>query len=91
MGDIRLYKAQSMPREQALPSLTIRIEEEIPKRDTLQQAGAQFADQARLLVDALITSLPGGTFDAILVEMMRRKVSLFVVPYQERNEGRLEP
>lgn len=33
-----------------------------------------------LLADALIASLPGGTVDALLVELMRRKVSLWSVP-----------
>ena len=47
---------------------------------SLTYARALYKRQAALLVDALLTSLPGGTVDELLVELLRRKASLFAVP-----------
>lgn len=62
------------------PILQVEISEQVGELGSLDQHRCTYADQAEQLVDALFASLPGGTVDALLVEMMRRKVSLFSVP-----------
>lgn len=38
-----------------------------------------FQDEAILVVDALVSHLPGGTLDQVLIELLRRKASLWTV------------
>ncbi|QOX80884.1 hypothetical protein FY034_17840 (plasmid) [Trichlorobacter lovleyi] len=53
----------------------------------LAAARGLHADQGKTIVDALYASLPGGTLDAVLCEMLQRRASLLRVPF----EGRVEP
>ena len=62
------------------PILVIQAVEQITDNYTLEEIRKLFATEAEALADALITSLPGGTIDALLVELMRRRASLFTVP-----------
>ena len=55
-----------------LPPITGFVELDKRHRD-------RFYAQAKLIADALFGSLPGGTLDALLVEMMDRKRSMLVV------------
>ena len=45
-----------------------------------EEAKNYYRTTAKFLCDALVESLPGGTLDALLVELMSRKVSLLRVP-----------
>jgi hypothetical protein len=51
------------------------------KWDDIQSGAARkfYDDQARLIVDAMQKSLPGGTVDSVLAELMHRKASLYRV------------
>lgn len=40
--------------------------------------GEMFADQARIVVDALYQALPGGTLDHVLAELLIRQARRFV-------------
>lgn len=55
------------------------IDGELKRYDDLTQQRVYYAVVARELEDALYHSLPGGLYDALLVELMKRKVSLFAV------------
>jgi len=61
------------------PSVRIEIDPIISDELPLDTARTLYKEQAKILADALFRSLPGGTLDALLVEMMSRKVSLFTV------------
>lgn len=65
------------------PKVTVEIHDQISDDEfsSLADARELYAGQARALSDSLFASLPGGTIDALLVEMMKRKVSLFSVPF----------
>jgi len=62
------------------PTLTIEIHDQIGEVGSLSEARLLHAEQAMILADALLASLPGGTVDALLAELMRRRASLFSVP-----------
>lgn len=68
------------------------MEVELPDRPDLMSAHTTYVAQAKLIVDLLITTLPGGTVDQLLIELLQRKASLFVIPhlmseYVERPNG----
>lgn len=81
---LSLLRAQNIG-SQSPPVLRVEIEEQIQDIRTFDEARANYADEAQRLSDALYDSLPGGTLDALLCEMMRRKSSLFVVPIDGRS------
>lgn len=81
MITLHLHRAQPTPGE-ATPPTTIVIGDEVDRDDS--EAGSifrktLFREEARALTIALRGSLPGGTIDALLVEMLEGKLSEFVV------------
>jgi len=83
MPTLKIYKAQRTIKDLEVKSAEIVIDEEIPNVHTLAAADGIYALQAFCLCEALEASLPGGTFDHLLIEMMKRKVSHFKVSYKE--------
>lgn len=75
------YKAQPVFKGREVTSVCLVFEEEFPDMPSLEGARERHAFDASRLEDILIRTLPGGTYDALLVEMMRRKVSLFHVAH----------
>ena len=65
------------------PKLEIQVVEQVPTNMDLVEAKTLYQMQARSLADALFKTLPGGTIDALLCEMLSRKASLLNVRYQE--------
>jgi hypothetical protein len=57
----------------------IRILNPVPDFTSLDEARSLYRDQARLLADALYRSLPGGTLDALYLELTERRLSLLRV------------
>ena len=76
---VSLLRAGSVGSNQP-PILTIEVREQIGEVITLDEARQLHARQAAALADAMLASLPGGTVDALLAELMRRRASLFSVP-----------
>lgn len=62
------------------PRLTIEVHEQIHDVGSLEEARVLHSRQGTALADAILASLPGGTVDALLVELMRRRASLLSVP-----------
>lgn len=80
---VYLQKAQPMPSDQTVPDLKIEVTDLVNTEGmNLDEMREFYAGQARGLIEAMFKSLPGGLIDAILVEMMRRKVSVFAVAYE---------
>ena len=67
------------PIDQTIHDYNIVIDDKLQRFDDLNDQRKYFAETAERLEGALYHSLPGGVYDALLVEMMRRKVSLFAV------------
>lgn len=76
---INTYKASPVGKEE-VPSLDIAFDQEVPDFDGPDYGGDAYRNAAKEIVGAMGKSLPGGLFDAILVEMMASRVSLFRVP-----------
>lgn len=72
-------KAEPIDDLETINDCHIVIDGTLPRYEDLDEQRRYFAETAEELEDALYHSLPGGLYDALLVEMMRRKVSLFAV------------
>lgn len=81
---VDIYHAQPSYSPPVTP-VVIRIEQEIPDFGSAEgyaeRAQATYADQGRLLADALYGSLPGGTLDALLAELLERRASMLRVRF----------
>lgn len=75
---IKILRAGAIGGIQA-PYLNITVDETISDEIALKEIREIFNQQGKLLSDALFDSLPGGTIDALLCEMMKRRASLFCV------------
>ncbi len=73
---------------QEIENHTIVIAGTSPEFEELQQYARHYQSQAVLLVDALFASLPGGTVDALLCELLSRRASLLRVPFIEVPESK---
>lgn len=76
---VTLFKAVG----QDVPTLVVNVADEIPREAAEpgweEKSYARFREQARVLCLALIASLPGGTVDQLLIELLTRRASHFVV------------
>lgn len=84
---MKIYIASPI-RNQEVPALKLEATEPVPSMlPNLESATwtdafrTFYAEQAKVIADALFASLPGGTVDALLVEFLDRKRSLLrVIP-----------
>ena len=82
MNKVKVRKAGSL-RDLEVPNLIIEATE--PTTDdmfntkTWPQIQEFFDGEAKIIVDAMIKSLPGGTIDAVLRELLTRKACLLRV------------
>jgi hypothetical protein len=78
---INIYKAK--PTFKNIENVIIEIKEQIPDPDyntgNYDQADDFFTEQAKILGDALVNSLPGGTVDRLLVYLLDHKRCRYVV------------
>jgi hypothetical protein len=83
MKTVSICKAEPLGAE--VPNVELRIQDPMPTfsialgRDTEREAF--FDQQAATLLDALTSSLPGGTVDALLVRLLRRRIDLLSIPW----------
>ena len=78
MRTYEIIKAGSVGQE-VPPDTTIVIAGEPDERKTLRESKIFYGMQARKIADALYESLPGGTLDHLVAEMMQRQASLLMV------------
>lgn len=77
MPEYTVHKAEPIG-SQVVPSVTVAITEPLPARDdkvSLARAALLYAMDAAIVEEALHQSLPGGTYDRVLIEMLQRKAS----------------
>lgn len=86
-----LYRARAVVKSEPVQPLTIAIVEELPDDlgeavknypDWERRARARYREQAKMLANALGHALPGGTLDALLVELLDRHRSLLAVAHR---------
>ncbi len=83
---VRVHKAQPLPGK-PVEDVTIRIGPEpipedvrnMPHDEYLRRSRERFREQGRAVVEALVAALPGGTLDAILLELLEHKASTYRV------------
>lgn len=62
------------------PTLTLTISERIQDSKKNGELRRIYQNQGQVLAGCLFCALPGGTIDALLVELMSRRASLLSVP-----------
>ena len=88
MKEIRVHKAGPYHSKE-IESLVIRIEETLLDRHwsaRVEQVTEDYIRDAKILADALLETLPGGTMDQLLCELLKRRASLFQVPFFEKEK-----
>lgn len=86
--DIIVRGAQPNTKDQKIDTVYIEITGHFPysiKAEELEKTREGFKEDAQKLFDAL-RSLPGGTFDQLLILMLRKTASSFVVPHDFHDE-----
>ena len=86
MKQVNIYKAQrliSSGDEVESVSIVINLEVSDGPLESLDEWKQVTQKEAEALEDALISSLPQGIYDALLIRMLERKRSLFVVPAEK--------
>ena len=78
MKTYTIAKATPIGKESSVVNTTIQITDNLPDYVSLEQSTEFFTLQAMQLSEALFNSLPQGTMDRLLAEMMKRKSSLYI-------------
>jgi hypothetical protein len=93
MGEVHIYKADGVWREDPPESVVIRIENEAPQLDHglpsgeyARIAGERFAAEGEALAEAIWSACPGGTVDALLAALLTRKSSLLRVTHSQEKK-----
>lgn len=84
LDTVQILRAQGVGDAEPATT-TINIHDQIDAHLSAFELRRLFERQGRDLAFALCRSLPGGTIDALLIELMRRRASLFVVPLTRRD------
>jgi hypothetical protein len=83
---VRTFKAQPIVESEPVQSVTVEIDQAMPKFKDLTSQHVVFLAKAEELEHALYNSLPGGLYDRLLGAMLRRKSSHFIVAFGGRDE-----
>jgi hypothetical protein len=87
MKTVNIYKAQTIGQQMTVEPLVINISEEFPDFKSIDEHDALFEKEALMLADGLLSTLPGGTIDRLVAELLKRKATSFVVPLFGRENG----
>jgi hypothetical protein len=88
-----MAKAETTIPGKEAEEITIRIEEQLPTylTDNLTRDLNEYAEfydsQAKMLLEALICALPGGTIDRFLARLLIYKATHFKVAYKVEKDG----
>lgn len=79
---LSLHRRESLFRDEIVPPATLYIDGDLPP-----ECGPDvYEKDATALVDLLWDSLPGGTIDQVLAQLMGRRVSLLRVGFMSVDE-----
>lgn len=81
--NLPIHKAQRRLVSEEVESANILIDREVPSFDRLEDADAVYLKDAQELCAVLYATLPGGTFDRLLGEMLKIKASHFRVSFSK--------
>lgn len=80
---VAVFRAGDIGAAMDVPELTIIATRAIDGTKSLGEVRGIFAEDGRKLADAIVASLPGGTVDVLLAELLRRRASMLVIPFRE--------
>ena len=78
MRRVTVYKAQGVDDDTDVWSLAIEAVEPFPKTSSIAETDRLHAENAGMVADALLSTLPGGTIDRLLALLLARKASSLV-------------
>jgi len=83
-----IYKAQRTLKDSPAPDLLIEATREMESGDykSIDEMQSVLQEQAVRIADALCASLPGGTLDRLLGELLKRKASHFIIAAWDKKE-----
>ena len=84
MRQVNIFKAQGVGKYDGIEPVTINIHDTLPEVTSLDEWRELAKKEAAELADALCNALPQGVTDALMVELLDRKRSLFVIPMPKR-------
>jgi hypothetical protein len=76
---INIFKAQGFGKK-VVEGVTIKLVRELPRFVDVGESIDVFEKEALTLADILCKTLPGGTFDRLVIELLKKEASSFVVP-----------
>lgn len=77
---IKIAKASPCYEGGTIEDVTIQVSEDIPthyENEKEKYLGDYYRDQANQIADALYLSLPQGTFDRLIMELMGKRISTY--------------
>lgn len=80
MRTIQIRAAEPTHADGVKPRATIVIDQAHPSAERLD--GVAMQAEAELVADVLLATLPGGTLDRVVAELLRRKASGLVVAHR---------
>lgn len=80
---LSVHKAMPALKAEPVQDLAVSIKEEIPDFKELGTQDDFTLHEAKCLESALYNTLPGATYDRLLCEMLKRKVTHFRVPHSD--------
>lgn len=78
---VSLFRAGSVGDSHA-PVTRFDIAQEISDEISMKEARQLYDEQGKTLCDALFSSLPGGTIDALIRNLLERRASLFRISFE---------
>ena len=79
MNTVSIGKAQGIG-DKKVEAVKILIVVEVPDYPSLEKAANCYQEDASTLADVLCDTLPGGTLDRLIAELLTRKATCFKVP-----------
>jgi hypothetical protein len=86
--DVHVCRAQPTISTEVVESCFISIAADLPDGLTVEAAQNLYAQQGAALAKAIFDTCPGGTVDALLAELFRRRSSLFRIRFSSQPEER---
>lgn len=89
MKKLYAHKAQGIGKEE-LESVTIELSTEMPMlpyAEPIERSCEIFDRDAQVLMDALCSTLPGGTLDRLIGKLLMKRATAFIVPLFEKEKA----
>lgn len=83
---VGVNKASPTIKSEPVEDLQINIQGEMPAAGTLKAQAELYNEQGEFLARCLWNSLPGGTLDALIGALLKKRASLFRVTFGDTGE-----